>query len=144
TLKVIDNTYNNLLLRLSALLHDVGKLNTLTFNGNGSYYFPNHNIESSIMARNILSKLRFDNNTINIVCKLIEHHLVLDVNYLPTKFEVKKLLNVIGKDNIGLLFDLQRADINSLDNPKIFLAKVDYMDNLVDEILNNNEPLSIK
>ncbi|MGV2644313.1 polynucleotide adenylyltransferase, partial [Clostridium perfringens] len=63
TLKVIDNTYNNLLLRLSALLHDVGKLNSLTFNGNGSYYFPNHNIERSIMARNILSKLRFDNNT---------------------------------------------------------------------------------
>ncbi|MDU7242153.1 CCA tRNA nucleotidyltransferase [Clostridium sp.] len=144
TLNVIDNTHNNLLLRLSALLHDVGKLNTLTHNKNGFYYFPNHNIEGSSMTRKILSKLRFDNNTINIVCKLIEHHLVLNVNYLPTKFEVKKLLNTIGKEYIYLLFDLQRADINSLDNPKIFLAKVDYIDNLVSEILSNNEPLKIK
>lgn len=144
TLNVIDNTHNNLLLRLSALLHDVGKLNTLTHNENGFYYFPNHNIEGSLMTRKILSKLRFDNNTINIVCKLIEHHLVLNANYLPTKFEVKKLLNTIGKEYIYLLFDLQRADINSLDNPKIFLAKVDYIDNLVSEILSNNEPLKIK
>ncbi|WP_278599735.1 CCA tRNA nucleotidyltransferase [Clostridium tertium] len=144
TLNVIDNTHNNLLLRLSALLHDVGKLNTLTHNENRFYYFPNHNIEGSLMTRKILSKLRFDNNTINIVCKLIEHHLVLNVNYLPTKFEVKKLLNTIGKEYIYLLFDLQRADINSLDNPKIFLAKVNYIDNLVSEILSNNEPLKIK
>lgn len=144
TLNVIDNTYNNLILRLAALFHDVGKLNTLSLNKNGFYHFPNHNIEGSLMTRKILSKLRFDNNTINIVCKLIEHHLVLNVNYLPSKSEVKKLLNTIGKENINILFDLQRADINSLDNPKIFLAKVDYMDNLVSEILSNNEPLKIK
>ncbi|MCR1952943.1 MULTISPECIES: CCA tRNA nucleotidyltransferase [unclassified Clostridium] len=144
TLNVIDNTYDNLILRLSALFHDVGKLNTLTRNENGFYYFPNHNIESSVMTKKILSKLRFDNSTINIVCKLIEHHLVLNVNYLPSKPEVKKLLNIIGNENIALLFDLQRADINSLDNPKIFLAKVDYIANLVSEIIDNNEPLKIK
>lgn len=144
TLKVINNTYNNLILRLAALFHDVGKLNTLTYNENGFYYFPNHNIESSLMTRNILSKLRFDNSTINIVCKLIEHHLVLNVNSLPSKIEVKQLLNIIGKENINLLFDLQRADINSLDNPKLFLAKVDYMEDLSHEIINNNEPIKIK
>lgn len=145
TLKVIDNTENNLLLRLSALFHDVGKLNTLTSFNNGSFYgFPEHSGEGAKMSEKILSKLRFDNNTIKIVSKLIEHHLVLNVNTMPTKYEVKKLINDVGKNNLSLLFNLQRADINSLDNPKIFLEKVSYTEKLANLILENNEPLTIK
>lgn len=145
TLKVVNNTESNLVLRLSALFHDVGKLNTLTSFNNGSFYgFPGHCLEGEIMSNKILSNLRFDNNTIKIVSKLIKHHLVLDVNNMPTKYEVKNLLNNIGKDNIYLLFKLQRADINSLDNPKLFLEKVSYSENLVNEIIKNNEPLTIK
>lgn len=145
TLKVIDNTESNLVLRLSALFHDVGKLNTLTSFNNGSFYgFPGHCLEGETITKRILSNLRFDNNTIKIVSKLIKHHLVLDVNNMPTRYEVKKLLNDIGKDNIYLLFKLQRADINSLDNPKLFLEKVSYTENLVNEIIKNNEPLIIK
>lgn len=145
TLRVIDNTENNLLLRLSALFHDIGKLNTLTPFNNGSFYgFPGHSIEGAIMSKKILSKLRFDNNTIKIVSKLIEHHLVLDVNTMLTKYEVKKLLNDVGNNNISLLFKLQRADINSLDSPKLFLEKVSHTEKLANEILENNEPLTIK
>lgn len=145
TLKVIDNTENYLLLRLSALFHDVGKLNTLTPLNNGTFYgFPGHCLEGSIMVKKILSRLRFDNNTIKVISKLIEHHLVLNATTMPTKYEVKILLNEMGVNNINLLFSLQRADINSLDNPKVFLEKVRYTENLVNEIINNREPLIIK
>lgn len=145
TLKVIDNTENDLLLRLSALFHDVGKLNTLTTLNNGTFYgFPGHCLEGSIMVKKILSRLRFDNNTIKVISKLIEHHLVLNATTMPTKYEVKILLNEMGVNNINLLFSLQRADINSLDNPKVFLEKVKYTENLVNEIINNREPLIIK
>lgn len=145
TLKVIDNTKNDLLLRLSALFHDVGKLNTLTPLNNGTFYgFPGHCLEGSIMVKKILSRLRFDNNTIKVVSKLIEHHLVLNATVMPTKYEVKMLLNEVGVDNINLLFALQRADINSLDNPKVFLEKVRYTESLVNEVINNKEPLTIK
>ena len=145
TLKVIDNTDNDLLLRLSALFHDVGKLNTLTPLNNGTFYgFPGHCLEGSIMVKKILSRLRFDNNTIKVVSKLIEHHLVLNATVMPTKYEVKMLLNEVGVDNINLLFALQRADINSLDNSRVFLEKVRYTESLVNEIINNKEPLTIK
>ena len=145
TLKVIDNTKNDLLLRLSALFHDVGKLNTLTPLNNGTFYgFPGHCLEGSIMVKKILSRLRFDNNTIKVVSKLIEHHLVLNATVMPTKYEVKMLLNEVGVDNINLLFALQRADINSLDNPRVFLEKVRYTESLVNEVINNKEPLTIK
>lgn len=145
TLKVIDNTKNDLLLRLSALFHDVGKLNTLTPLNNGTFYgFPGHCLEGSIMVKKMLSRLRFDNNTIKVVSKLIEHHLVLNATVMPTKYEVKMLLNEVGVDNINLLFALQRADINSLDNPRVFLEKVRYTESLVNEVINNKEPLTIK
>ncbi|EOR26513.1 MULTISPECIES: CCA tRNA nucleotidyltransferase [Clostridium] len=144
TLNVISKTNNNLILRLSALLHDVGKLNTLTLQDDGIYRFPNHNVEGAKISKEILRNLRFDNYTINSVSKLIEHHLVLKVNYIPTRYEIKKLLLEVGEDIIYLLFDLQSADIRSLDNPKPFLKKVDYIKDTVSDILKKREPLYIR
>ena len=144
TLKVINNTHNNLILRLAALFHDVGKLKTLTLESDGIYRFPNHNIEGAIMTKDILRDLRFDNHTINYVYKLIEHHLLLKPFYMPTRYEVKKLLTYIGNDLIYLLFDIQSADIRSLNNPEPFLKKVNYTKNEVTDILSKNEPLYIK
>lgn len=145
TLKVMDNLEgNNLTLMLAALLHDVGKLNTLTLEADGVYRFPKHNVEGSIMSKKILRDLKFDNYTVNSVSKLIEHHLVLQVNYMPTRYEIKKYLLEVGEDIVYLLFELQKADIRALDNPKPFLNKVDYIKDTVKDILSNKEPLYIK
>ncbi|WP_195988472.1 CCA tRNA nucleotidyltransferase [Clostridium sp. D53t1_180928_C8] len=144
TLNVINNTNNDLILRLSALFHDVGKLNTLKQLPNGHCYFPGHAQEGAIMCKPILSRLKFDNNTIDKVSKIIYDHLVLDVNYMPTDGEIKRLLRRVGTENIFTLFELQRADINSLWDPVPFLKKVDYISNRVRLILENNDPLYIK
>lgn len=144
TLKVINNTKPELILRLSALFHDVGKLNTLASLPNGHHYFPGHSIEGANMVKEILHKLKFDNDTINKVSVLIYDHLVLKPDYMPTDGEIKRLINRVGSNNIYTLYNLQRADINSLWNPIPFLAKVDYMENKTIEILKNNEPLTIK
>lgn len=144
TLKVIDNTYDDLILRLSALFHDVGKINTMSFLEDGHCYFPDHSIESSIMTKSILTKLAFDNNTINSVCSIINDHLVLNRAYMPTDGDIKRLINRVGSKNIQLLYDLQRADINSLWDPIPFLNKVEFMNERTKLILENNEPLTIK
>ena len=144
TLNVISNTHNDLILRLSALFHDVGKLNTLKELPNGHCYFPGHAKEGAIISKPILARLKFDNNTINKVSAIIYDHLVLNVDYMPTDGEIKRLLLRVGVDNIFTLFDLQRADINSLWDPVPFLKKVDYMNARVKSILENNEPLFIK
>lgn len=144
TLKVINNTEPDLKLRLSALFHDVGKLNTLTSLPNGHHYFPGHSIESVIMTKEILQRLKFDKITIDNVCAIIYDHLVLRPDYMPTDGEIKRLINRVGINNIYTLYGLQRADINSLWDPIPFLAKVDYIENKTIEILNNKEPLTIK
>ena len=145
TLNVINNTSSNdLILRLSALFHDVGKLNTLKQLPNGHCYFPGHAQEGAIICKPILSRLKFDNTTIDKVSKIIYDHLVLDVNYMPTDGEIKRLLRRVGSENIFTLFELQKADINSLWDPVPFLKKVDYISDRVKLILENNEPLYIK
>ena len=144
TLKVINNTESDLKLRLSALFHDVGKLNTLTALPNGHHYFPGHSIESAIMTKEVLCRLKFDNETINNVCAIIYDHLVLRPYYMPTDGEIKRLINRVGVNNIYTLYDLQRADINSLWDPIPFLTKVDYIENKTIEIFKNKEPLTIK
>lgn len=143
TLKVIDNTNSNLILRLSALFHDVGKLNTLT-EKNGHYYFPGHSEEGAILTKDILIRFKFDKATIKTVCALIYDHLVLHVSHIPTDGEIKRLINRVGVKNIFTLMELQRADINSLSEPPLFLKKVAYMYDRAKHILNNAEPLSIK
>ncbi len=146
TLRVLDNTLNdnNLILRIAALFHDVGKLNTLKELDNGHCYFPGHSEEGAIMSKDILSRLRFDNKTINKVCAIIHDHLVLYVDVMPSDYEIKKLLNRVGAENIFNLFELQRADINSLWDPIPFLKKVKYIENRVISILDNKEPLVTK
>ena len=144
TLKVINNTHSNLYLRLSALFHDVGKLNTLASLPNGHHYFPDHNIESANMTKEILKKLKFDNQTIDSISAIIYDHIVIAPNYMPTDGEIKRLLNRVGSKNIFTLFELQRADISSLWDPIPFLTKVDYIEDRVKNILENKEPLTIK
>lgn len=144
TLKVLDNTYSNLTLRLAALFHDIGKINTITKLSSGHHYFPGHNKSGAKIVIEILKRLKFDNVTINSISALIYHHLVLNVSHMPSDGEIKRLMNQVGIDNIFILFDLQRADINALWDPIPFLKKVDYMESRVKSILDNNEPLTLK
>lgn len=144
TLKVLSNTENNLKLRLAALFHDIGKIKTLTALPNGHHYFPGHSEAGAEMVISTLKRLKFDNATIKSIYNLIYNHLVLNVNYMPTDGEIKRLINKVGIEDIYILFNLQRADINALWDPVPFLKKVDFMESRVNFILSNNEPLTLK
>lgn len=145
TLKVVENIENSLILRISALFHDVAKPLTLKEFDNGFYGFPNHHIVGSTMVKKILSDLRFDNKTIKSVSKIIEHHLVLDVHTLPSRYEVKRLLLDIGIEDIFNVFALQRSDIRTLNNPsESYFHKIDFIEGTVKDILEKKEPLFIK
>ena len=129
---------------MAALFHDIGKINTITALPNGHHYFPGHSEEGAKMVMDVLKRLKFDNLTIESISALIKHHLVLNVSYMPTDGEIKRLINNVGKENIFILFDLQRADINALWDPVPFLKKVDFMESRTKFILDNNEPLTLK
>lgn len=142
TLSVVENTPNDLILRLSALFHDIGKPDCFFIDDDGNGRFFGHNTRSEEIARNILNRLRFDNKTIKSVCILIREHMnVLDN---ASNLAIKRLINRVSKENIYSLLKLQKADILSLKDPNIALYKVSDMKNKIDNIINSDTPLTVK
>lgn len=68
-------TQPDLVLRLAALLHDIGKPKTRSFESGGRVTFHHHEVVGASMARSRLGKLRFSKDVIADVSTLISLHL---------------------------------------------------------------------
>lgn len=65
---------DKLVLRLAALLHDIGKDKTKTIK-NGKVHFYGHEFVGAKMVKEILSRLRYSKDIINEVAFLVENHM---------------------------------------------------------------------
>ncbi len=65
----------DLVLRLAALLHDVGKPATRRFEAGGGVSFHHHEVVGAKLAARRLKALRFDKETVQAVARLTELHL---------------------------------------------------------------------
>ena len=65
----------DLVLRIAALLHDIGKPKTRKFEGEGRVSFHHHEVVGARLAKKRLEKLRYSKEIIEQVCLLIELHL---------------------------------------------------------------------
>ena len=65
----------NLVIRLAALLHDIGKPKTRALIAGGGVSFHHHEVVGARLAKDRLKKLRFSNEVIDDVEKLIALHL---------------------------------------------------------------------
>jgi poly(A) polymerase len=62
-------------LRLAALLHDIGKPKTRRFQPGGTVTFHHHDVVGAKLARKRLRELRFSNDDIDDIARLVELHL---------------------------------------------------------------------
>jgi poly(A) polymerase len=65
----------DLVSRLAALMHDVGKPRTRRFQDDGTVTFHHHDVVGAKLTRKRLKALRFSNDTIDEVSRLVELHL---------------------------------------------------------------------
>jgi poly(A) polymerase len=65
----------DLVSRLAALMHDVGKPRTRRFVDDGSVTFHHHDVVGAKLTRKRLQALRFPGDTVDAVAKLVELHL---------------------------------------------------------------------
>ncbi|MCL2092119.1 MAG: CCA tRNA nucleotidyltransferase [Micrococcales bacterium] len=65
----------DLVLRLAALLHDIGKPRTRRYEPGGGVSFHHHEVVGAKLARRRLEALRFDRQTVTEVSRLVELHL---------------------------------------------------------------------
>lgn len=141
TLSVVDNTPKDKNLRLSALFHDIAKPVTFSVDNKGIGHFYGHDKIGTEITEKVLKRLTFDNKTIDIVTRLVKDHMVMFNK--PKDITIKKLINRVGKENIPLLFVLQRADIKSSAPPFNF-TPIEYVEQKVNTILEHKEPISLK
>lgn len=103
--KSIDNTP---LLRMSMLLHDIGKPKACKRDEDGTCHFKGHPKYSAEMAENILRRLKYSNDFIETCITLIKYH---DVRFNGSKRQLRHVMSAIGDKNVELLLKIQRADI---------------------------------
>jgi poly(A) polymerase len=77
TLKTLESMpiERGMILRLSALLHDVGKVETRTVDENGAVHFYHHQAVGARIARKLMRRLRFAGSETDRVAFLISMHL---------------------------------------------------------------------
>ena len=98
-------------LRLTMLLHDLGKVPTHKLNDKGESTFKNHAAIGGEMAKEILTRLKFDKKTINRVSFLVGNH---DFEPPETKIELKKHLKTKTPDDIRTLLVIKKSDRGAL------------------------------
>ena len=74
TIAVVEKVRPDRLLRLAALLHDIGKPKTRSF-GPGGVSFHHHEVVGARMARERMQALRYPSADIDTVARLVELHL---------------------------------------------------------------------
>jgi poly(A) polymerase len=105
--RAADLAPEDLVLRLAALFHDVGKPSTAAPDGS----FHNHEAVGAEMARVALTRLRFSNAEVDKVSRLVNLHL-RPVYYTPdwTDGAVRRLAREAG-ELLWTLMALARADV---------------------------------
>lgn len=136
----MDNVPAKKDLRLAALFHDLGKVETLSVDENGIGHFYGHEILSSEKSKGILKRIKYDNNTIKEVQILIENHM--KANPIMTKKALKRLIRKVGREEVLDLMDLMIADrICTKEN-----RDIDFLLNRkqeIIEILEYKEPIDL-
>lgn len=108
TVQALMRVEKEKVLRLAVLLHDAAKPACRTKGPDGFHHFYGHPRKGSEMARKILRRLKFDNATVDKVCRLVAGH---DENPPATETSVRRAVVRIGAEAYPDLFKVKRADI---------------------------------
>lgn len=117
TLKLLEDlaaNYNDLsdydkkIVRITALLHDVSKPEKKTTDADGVDHFKGHPERGEVVAKEILRRLRYDNDTLDKVSVLVRYH---DERPSLTYPKIRKLLVDVGPDNLERLIVIKKVDL---------------------------------
>lgn len=132
-------------LRLAMLLHDIGKPATLTMDESGVTHFHEHPVVGEKMAEDFLRRLKFDNDTIHGVCKLVLYHDYGN-SVKPDMRVVRRAVNKIGEDVFPALFEIKRADVMAQSDymRQEKLELIDSWERLYRQVQEQNQCVSLK
>ena len=128
TLLALSYSKEDFDVRLSLLLHDIGKPFSFQDGDDGIRHFKGHPSKSAIIAENILNRLGFDEDYIKKICYLVKNHdNPITFNDIAKNKELEKLR-----------FEIQRCD-NLAHNPVYVMDKLEYFLKIEKYFENENE-----
>ena len=147
-LKAMSASKREPAIRLSLLFHDIGKPAVAHFDEDGEQHFYSHPKISAEMTDEIMTRLRFDNETRNKVVTLVKFHdspIMLNDIDKPDRKRLKRIMSQIGKEQIFDLIEIKRCD-NSAQNPIYYRGDEFYKEtlDLINQIITENECFSVK
>ena len=107
TVHALQNVKNDKVLRLTMLFHDMGKPVMKTTDENGRDHFKGHAIASEQIAKTVMKRLKFDNDTIRKVTNLVAYH---DYRMEPTGANVRRAMHEIGVELFPYYLAVRLAD----------------------------------
>jgi len=114
TLATVDAATPDFVIRMAALLHDLGKPGTQSprENAPGEFTFFRHEQVGAEMAEAICNRLRLATAERDTICALVAGHMFY---YTPdwTDGTIRRFVRRMGPDMVPLLFALREADVAS-------------------------------
>lgn len=95
-------------LRLAMLFHDISKPDTRTTDESGVDHFYGHPELGEERTREILKRLKFDNDTVSKVTKLVKVH---DYEIPPTLKGMRHAMHKVGEEPMSDLLEVKEADM---------------------------------
>lgn len=141
--KNIEDKKQQLIYRWAILLHDVAKTEVKAADSHMKKHTMELNDKGAIMAKTILRRLKFDNETIESVTKLVSYH---NFRFGSSKEDIRRATNLIGEKYMPMLFVIRECAIEGM-NSKVKEEMVKILNQakkLYYEIIEDGECVSLK
>lgn len=143
TIHAVEAVPADVTLRLTMLLHDIGKPACKSTDEQGIDHFYGHPAVSAKLADEMLRALKFDNKTRERVVLLVERH---DAQLPPRSQVIRRWLNRLGPEAFFQLLEVKRADGMGQNPEKVRdrLAELDEIRAKAEQILAEKQCLTLK
>lgn len=143
TIHAVEAAPADVTLRLTMLLHDIGKPACKSTDEKGIDHFYGHPAVSAQLADQMLRALKFDNKTRERVVLLVERH---DAQLPPRSQVIRRWLNRLGPEAFFQLLEVKRADNMGQAPEKVQdrLAELNEIKAKAEQILGERQCLTLK
>jgi len=143
TIRSMEAIEADKVLRYAMLFHDVGKSRTKTTSEDGIDHFHGHPKVSGQMTSAMGRRLKFDNDTLGKVLKLVENH---DIDIHTEEKAVRRVMNRLGSDIFPMLLKVKKADTlaQSMYRREEKLNIIEQLWKIYDDIIARGDCVTIK
>jgi poly(A) polymerase/tRNA nucleotidyltransferase (CCA-adding enzyme) len=131
------------IIRLAALLHDIGKLPTRRLTPEGDYSFYNHEVVGEKITKKIMRRLKFSNEQIDRTANLIINHMF---HYTDewTDGAVRRFMRKVGLENMNDVFSLRVADRKGNGSRKGLPAPIETLKKRIEKIIDDQNAITVR